>query len=394
MPSIYKWSESQVCGWARVSPSRRNRCEVPRIRRQQPNRRETTGGSGLSKTEPELSAGTPSADVGPKRFRVPALFEGIRLDVFANDQLGWNSRARVKEAVKLEQIRVNGKAAKPSQKLATSDLVEVKAEEPRDPDDLLAEDIPLEIIFEDASMLVINKAPFIAVHPGAGHHTGTLANAFAFHFRELSDVGGPQRPGIVHRLDRNTTGVMVVAKTNRAHYSLTSQFHDREVKKEYLAITEGVMEFDEYEVDEAIGRHPGNPVKMAVREDGRSSFTRFKVMERFDGFTLVRCQPRTGRTHQIRVHLEHLGYPIVCDHHYGRRNRIGLGDIASLGPEDPAERLLMQRQGLHAHKISLFHPLKGEVCEFEAPLPQDMQDLIESLRENRKEPRSKRRKRG
>ncbi len=315
---------------------------------------------------------------------VGPLEAGLRLDVYLNRELDWNSRARIKEAVKLGAIRLNGEEVKPSYKLRAGDRVSVGAEPPPPDDWLPPEDIPLRIIHEDPSILVIDKDPFIAVHPGAGMRTGTLANAFAHHFDELSDVGGPQRPGIVHRLDRDTTGVLVVAKSNRAHYSLTGQFHDRTVSKTYLAIVEGVPEFDEYVVDRPMGKHPGNPLKMKLRDDGRPSMTRFETVERFDGFGLVRCHPRSGRTHQIRVHLESLGHPIVCDRHYGRRTRIGYGELAGLSAGDPQDRRLLERQALHAARLELDHPMTGERMIFEAPLPADMQGLLDALRETRR----------
>ncbi len=315
---------------------------------------------------------------------VGPLDDGTRLDLYLNEVLDWNSRSRIKEAVKLGTIVVNRERVKPSYKVKEGDSVDVHSEPPPPEDFLLAEDIPLDIIHEDASILVINKQPFIPVHPGAGHRTGTLANAFAFHFQNLSDVAGPLRPGIVHRLDRDTTGLLCVAKTNRAHYSMTSQFHDREVEKTYIAIAEGVMEFDEYVVDKPIGRHPKNPIKMAIVERGRASFTRFEIAERFNNFTLVRCFPKSGRTHQIRVHLESLGHPIACDRLYGRRHRISYGDLASLGAHDPANRKLMERQALHAATLCFSHPLTGERVTYEAPLAPDMQAFEDALYETKR----------
>jgi 23S rRNA pseudouridine1911/1915/1917 synthase len=309
---------------------------------------------------------------------------GTRIDLFLNQTLDWNSRSRIKEAVKLGTIIVNNEKVKPSYKVKEGDQILVHSEPPPPEDYLLPEDIPLDIIHEDASILVVNKQAFIPVHPGAGHRTGTLSNALAFHFQQLSDVAGPLRPGIVHRLDRDTTGALCVAKTNRAHYSISSQFHDCEVSKNYTAIAEGVMEFDEYVVDEPIGRHPKNPIKMAVVERGRASYTRFEIVERFNNFTLVRCFPRTGRTHQIRVHLEKLGHPIACDRLYGHRHRISYGDIASLGPDDPANRKLMDRQALHATTLGFSHPLTGEQVSFDAPLAPDMQAFLDALYETKR----------
>lgn len=315
---------------------------------------------------------------------VATVDDGTRLDVYINTTLGWNSRGKIKELIKLGVVRVNDDVVKPSFRVRAGDSVAVHSEPPPPPDHLLAEDIPLDVIYEDATLIVIDKAPFMPVHPGAGRRTGTIANALAHRFERLSGVGGPLRPGIVHRLDRDTTGALCVAKTDRAHYSITSQFHDRTVSKTYLALAEGVMEYDEYAVDEPIGRHPHNPIKMAVVEGGRPSSTRFEVIDRFDGFTWVRCFPKTGRTHQIRVHLLHLGHPIVCDRLYGRRTRLTLGELAALGPDDPDDRMLLERQALHAHTLALFHPLRGERVEFEAPLASDIQEVLNALRDTRR----------
>ncbi|MCB1281367.1 MAG: RluA family pseudouridine synthase [Salinibacterium sp.] len=333
--------------------------------------------------EVEASAGKPDR---PDRFLAESHDAGQRLDVWINGRTGWGSRAAIQEAIKLGSILVNGAPVKPSHRLRDGDRVEVHGTPPAPLDHLLAEDIPLAVIHEDSSMIVLDKAPHIPVHPGAGRRTGTLANALAFRFQQLSDVSGPMRPGIVHRLDRDTTGVICVARTNRAHYSLTTQFHERSVEKTYLAIAEGVLEFDEYLVEKAIGRHPNNPIKMTCREDGRASSTRFEVLERFDNFSFVRCRPKSGRTHQIRVHLASLGHPILCDHLYGRRGRISLGEIVPMTPEDPRDRTLLSRQALHAANLCLYHPLKGERMTFEAPLHQDMSDVLDALRESRRGP--------
>jgi 23S rRNA pseudouridine1911/1915/1917 synthase len=308
---------------------------------------------------------------------------GARVDVFVNAVLDWHSRNRIKDLVKLGQITVNGKQVKPSYSVAVGDRVTVVGEAPEG-DHLLPEEIPLDVLFEDATMLALNKAPYMPVHPGAGHRTGTMANALAFRFRELSDVGGPLRPGIVHRLDRDTSGVIAVAKTNRAHFAITQQFQDRTTEKIYFALAEGVMEFDEEVADGAIARHPTVLHRMVIHPSGRESFTRFEVVERYETATLVKCFPKTGRTHQIRVHLASLGHPILCDRLYGRRSKITLGEIASLAPGDPRDGVLLDRQALHAHRLTLQHPLRGERMTFEAPLAADIERTVAAMREHKR----------
>lgn len=308
---------------------------------------------------------------------------GRRLDVVVNVMCKRHSRNHIKDLIKLGGVTVNGKPQKPSYSVSKGDRITICAEEPVD-ETLAPEAIPLDIVYEDATMLILNKPPGMPVHPGAGHHSGTLANALAYHFRELSDISGPQRPGIVHRLDRDTSGVICVAKTNRSHFAITSQFQDRTTEKVYYALVEGVMEFDEEISEGAIARHPHIIHKMVIHPEGRESLTRFKVVERFDHATLVACYPKTGRTHQIRVHLAGLGYPILCDHLYGRRRRITLGEISSMRPGDPADKVLLERQALHAHSLSLFHPLRGERVQFEVPIAPDIRAVIDAMRAHRR----------
>jgi 23S rRNA pseudouridine1911/1915/1917 synthase len=257
--------------------------------------------------------------------------------------------------------------------------------------------IALDILFEDESIVIVNKPAGMIVHPARGHWDGTLASALAHHFGPLSARGGPTRPGIVHRLDRDTSGVIVVAKNDRAHDALSAQFKSRRVEKEYLAIVVGVPDRDQDIVDEPIGDHPTQREKKAIRRGhvtSREATTVVDVVERFAGYALLRARPKTGRTHQIRLHLTHLGYPVLCDRLYGGRGRLKITEleliprgqigqhIPTLGPGEV--RPLLARQALHAHRLALTHPKSCERIQFEAPLPTDFTRTLDALRRWRK----------
>ena len=266
------------------------------------------------------------------------------------------SRSHLKKLIAGGHILVNGKPAKPHHKVKPGEKIEVSFEEPASPE-LKAEDIPLDIIYEDDDMIVINKQPGIAVHPAPGSRSGTIVNALLFHCRKLSDMN-EGRPGIVHRLDKDTSGVMVAAKNNASHAELARQFKDRAVKKNYLALVKGVVEMDNGVVDLPIGRHPSNRQKMAVRYDSeRKAVTEYKVIKRFDGFTLVKLDLKTGRTHQIRVHMAYIGHPVLGDEKYGSKGKF-------------------PRQALHSYYLRLRHPKDGREMEFRADLPDDMKNIM------------------
>jgi 23S rRNA pseudouridine1911/1915/1917 synthase len=225
----------------------------------------------------------------------------------------------------------------------------------------------------------------MVVHPAKGNWSGTLVNALQFHFDTLSTVAGENRPGVVHRLDRDTTGLLIVAKDDRAHRHLALQFEQRTIHKDYLALVSGVPERDSDYIDRTIGFHPTNREKMAIRlpeDGGKQAVTFYEVLERFRGFAFVRCKPSTGRTHQIRVHLTHIGHPILADKAYSGRDRLTLGDLA--GPNaQGAETVLIDRQALHAHALHLTHPLTGQELHLTAPLPDDMARTLEAIRVHR-----------
>jgi 23S rRNA pseudouridine1911/1915/1917 synthase len=309
---------------------------------------------------------------------VPPEQSGRRLDVFLAERMPQWSRAALQRAIEAGGIQVDGAAAKPSLRLRDGNVVSVVTLDfPREGP--IPQDIPLAIVHEDDAIVVVNKPAGMIVHPAKGHWEGTLASALAHHFETLSGRGGPTRPGIVHRLDRDTSGVIVVAKHDQAHDALAAQFKARRVEKQYLAIVVGVPDRDQDLVDEPIGDHPTQREKKAIRRQhasGREAVTIIEVVERFIGYALVRARPKTGRTHQVRVHLAHVGYPVLCDRLYGGRARITAAELIPGGSDVP----LLARQALHAHRLQFAHPTSGEPVAFEAPLPEDMQQTLSALR--------------
>jgi 23S rRNA pseudouridine1911/1915/1917 synthase len=282
-------------------------------------------------------------------------------------------------------VSVNGKPAKPSYKVRHGDVIHVRPPAPQRPGPQ-AEDIPLEVLHEDEHLAVINKPADMVVHPAKGNWTGTLVNALRHRFPQLSGLNGDYRAGIVHRLDRDTSGVILVAKEENTHRDLSLLFERRKVYKEYIAITAGVLDRDSDYIEKRIGHHEIDRVKMAVAdeddEDAKDACTYYEVIERFRGFTWVRCQPRTGRTHQIRVHLASVGCPILADKVYSGRDQLRLSDLVS-GVDGSSDRLLLSRQALHARRLRLRHPRKGNLLEVEAPLPEEFTRTLEALRTHR-----------
>jgi len=266
------------------------------------------------------------------------------------------------------------------------DVIRITKPEPTHPLPM-PEDIPLEIIYEDAFFAVINKPADMVVHPAKGHWSGTLVNALRHHFSELSGINGDYRAGIVHRLDRDTSGVILIAKEEQTHRALSLQFEQRKIFKEYVALTAGVLDRDSDYVEGRIGHHPHDRVKMTVTdddddEDAKDAVSYYEVIERFRGYTYVRVQPRTGRTHQIRVHLASVGCPVLADKIYSGRDGLRLSDLVpGLAPE--ADKLLLSRQALHAHRLRFRHPRKGNILEVTAPLPAELERTLEALRRHR-----------
>jgi 23S rRNA pseudouridine1911/1915/1917 synthase len=294
---------------------------------------------------------------------------GTRLDIYLASQFeGW-SRARLQRLIENEDVLVNGKVSKPSYKLREHDEIEVELIAPR-ADFFTPENIPLEIVYEDDVLLVVNKPAGLVVHPAAGTPSGTLANALAYHFQQLPGAG--VRPGIVHRLDRDTSGLLVVAKTEVALENLSDQFRDRTVFKSYVALVHGRMAADKGKVDQPLARDPSNRTRMAVVRGGRNALTLYRVRRAFERFTLLDVELKTGRTHQIRVHLAWLKHPVVGDETYG-----GGRDNTIQDPQLRARVRNLKRQFLHAEKLGFTHPVKQEFMKFESPLPADLSDFLE-----------------
>jgi 23S rRNA pseudouridine1911/1915/1917 synthase len=307
---------------------------------------------------------------------------GQRLDAFLAVRFPLYSRVHLRRVISAGGVRINDKGAKPAYRLRAGEKVAIRLPElPRSSP--IPEEIPLEVLYEDDQIAAINKPPGMVVHPSRGHWSGTLTSALAFHFDTLSSAGGANRPGIVHRLDRDTSGVIVVAKNDRAHAGLTAQFESRTTEKEYFAICAGEIDRDRDYIDLAIGFHPHHREKMAagrIDPDAKEAQTFYEVLERFDGFTSVRVLPKTGRTHQIRVHLAHVGAPVLCDKLYGSRAQITQGEIRHRREDN---HVLLARQALHARRLKIAHPTTGELLEFTAPLPEDLEGVLEELRRYR-----------
>ena len=324
-----------------------------------------------------MSDSSPHAE--PRSWQVQADDAGVRLDVFLSHRMREFSRTFLRRQITDHHVLVNGRGAKVAYRLQEGQQVTVLP--PRAPSEVaLPEDIPLEILYEDGDLAVVNKSAGMVVHPAKGHWSGTLTSALAFHFNALSSLGGPARPGIVHRLDRDTSGVIVIAKNNIAHQKLASQFEARTVEKEYLAIVLGDPDRDGDRISAPIGPHPHRREKMAVRRDlssAKEAVTYYKVVERFGKFSVLQAFPKTGRTHQIRIHLTQSGHPVLCDRLYGGRAQVLRGDLS--GCADQTE-IVLDRQALHARRIAFKHPRSGEPLVLEAPLAEDIARVIEVLR--------------
>ncbi len=310
-----------------------------------------------------------------RELTVDAGAAGLRLDRFLAQKLPEHSRARLQALIEAGQVQLDGRAARASARLKAGQLVGLAIPEPA-PAEPQPEDIPLAVVHEDAHLLVIDKPAGLVVHPGAGVRAGTLVNALLHHVRDLSGVGGVLRPGIVHRLDRGTSGLMVVAKDDATHRALVRLFAGRAVEKTYLAIVLGCPAPPSGRVSLPIGRDPVHRLKMSVRAPrARAALTDYEVLEPLDAAALVRLRLHTGRTHQIRVHLASLGHPVAGDALYG-----GTRPPACRRPSARAALQALQRPALHAHRLAFTHPATGARLELGSPLPPELEQLLQALR--------------
>jgi 23S rRNA pseudouridine1911/1915/1917 synthase len=298
-------------------------------------------------------------------YRVEEGNAGERLDVFLAKENPELSRSHIQKLITGEQVTVNGDPVRSSYRVKPGDEVVLRVPPPRELE-VVPENIPLDIYYEDADVVVVNKPRGMVVHPAEGNYSGTLVNALLFHCRDLSGVNGIMRPGIVHRLDKDTSGLIMVAKNDLAHLELARQLKERRVTRRYIALAHGNFAEDRGTVDAPIGRHPRDRQRMAVvSQGGRHAVTHYRVLERFGPYTLLELRLETGRTHQIRVHMAYLGHPLVGDLKYG--------------PSRP--HFDLQGQFLHAATLGFHHPREGEYMEFTAPLPGELQDILARLKE-------------
>ncbi|SDM91233.1 23S rRNA pseudouridine1911/1915/1917 synthase [Paenibacillus sp. yr247] len=287
-----------------------------------------------------------------------------RIDKFITDALEEDvSRTLIQQWVKDGHVKVNGKAIKPNYKLSEHDVIGLQIPEPQGVE-LAAENIPLNVVYEDADVIVINKQRGLVVHPAPGHYSGTLVNALMYHCKDLSGINGELRPGIVHRIDKDTSGLIMSAKNDKAHASLAEQLKAHTVNRKYVALVHGNLQHDQGTIDAPIGRDSHDRKMYTVTEkNSKQAVTHFVVIERFGDFTLVELKLETGRTHQIRVHMKFIGHPLVGDPMYGK-----------------SKGMLMDGQALHAAILGFKHPRTGEWLQFEAPIPADMEYLLQTIR--------------
>lgn len=299
------------------------------------------------------------------KFLINEEWEGLRIDKYLSSNLDFLSRSYIQKMIQDKNVTVNGKVIKANYNLRLEDEIEFCLPPSVEPD-ILAEDIPLDILFEDLDVIVVNKPKDMVVHPAAGHYSGTLVNALMAHCKDsLSGINGVMRPGIVHRIDKDTTGSLIICKNDTSHEIIAKQLKEHSIVRKYRAICMGVLKEDEYIIDAPIGRHPIERKKMAINEkNGKQAVTHIKVLERLKNATYIECRLETGRTHQIRVHLSSLGHPLLGDELYG----------------DTKNKYKLQGQTLHAYILGFKHPKTGEYIETIAPIPFYFEKLLKILR--------------
>ncbi|MDU4752074.1 MAG: RluA family pseudouridine synthase [Clostridium butyricum] len=289
--------------------------------------------------------------------------EGLRIDKYLSNIFKDKSRSFIQGLIEKENVKVNSKSLKSNYKLKKADEIEIMIPEP----EILsveAKNIPIDIVYEDEDVIVVNKAQGMVVHPAPGNYNGTLVNALLYHCKDLSSINGVIRPGIVHRIDKDTSGILVIAKNDDAHNKLSEQLKDHSMKREYYALIEGRLKNNDGTIDKPLGRCKKDRLKIGIIEDGKRAVTHYEVVERYNGYTLVKCVLETGRTHQIRVHMASIGFPLVGDPLYGFKR----------------QKFKLEGQVLHARTLGFIHPRTGEYMEFTSELPQYFCDLINKLK--------------
>lgn len=290
--------------------------------------------------------------------------KSVRIDKFLNEKIEDKSRSFIQGLIDNKNVTVNGKEIKSNYKLRVNDEIEVVLPEPIELN-VEAENIPLNIVYEDKDIVVVNKEKGMVVHPAPGNYSGTLVNALLYHCKDLSGINGVVRPGIVHRIDKDTSGILVIAKNDDAHNELAKQFKDHSIKREYYALVENRFSKADGAIDKPVGRNKKDRLKMGIVEDGKRAVTHYNVLESYNnGIVLVKCSLETGRTHQIRVHMSSIGHPLIGDELYGAKK----------------QKIKLQGQALHAKNLGFIHPTTKEYVEFESELPQYLNEIIEKFR--------------
>ena len=310
-------------------------------------------------------------------FFVESAEAGLRLDAFLSIRLADQSRAFIAHLIRQGHVAVDDRPCKPARKLKAHQCIMLHLPKPA-PVDILPEPMDLDVLYEDADIIVINKAAGVVVHPAAGHATGTLVNGLLHHCPDLKGIGGEKRPGIVHRLDKDTSGVLIVAKNDLAHHSLSRQFKNRTIKKRYAALIAGIPARDSGRIELPVGRHPQDRKKMTtLNPAGRRAVTLWRVERRFAGAALLEIDLETGRTHQIRVHCQAMGHPIIGDRVYGKTRQVQA--LTKSFPQTYSIIRSVKRQMLHARQVTCQHPRTGEMLTIAAPIPPDITSVIERL---------------